>query len=100
MGFDRTNVYGLQHRGVATIIQHRPEGATVNTYACRLHRGDANLDTITPTEASAAQWASLKTAAAISQSAFDQAAGGVWPIWYGQRTTADKAAMRDAVANP
>jgi hypothetical protein len=88
MGIDITNVYA---------IAHRPDGATVTTWALRVHQANIALDATTPSEAGPTAWASITGGATQGQSAFDTAVAAVWPIWYGQRTTAQKAAIRACV---
>jgi hypothetical protein len=101
LGFLVTNHYGIRSNPAGgTAIHHRPEGAMSNTYALRCHNGSQGLETTTPSECTATQWDAISAAAAQSQSAFDGAVAAVWPVWYGQRTTAQKAALRDVVRYP
>jgi hypothetical protein len=100
MGFDKTNGYGIRtNTAGGTAIHHRPEGAMSNTYQLRVHHQQQGVEATTP-ECTATQWDAISAAAAQSQSAFDSAVAAVWPVWYGQRTTAQKAALRDVVRYP
>lgn len=90
MGIDRTNSY---------VIAHRADGDSFTSYALRVHQQNLGLDATTPSEAGPTAWASIVGGAAQSQSAFDSAVAAVWPVWYGQRTTAQKAAIRACVGS-
>ena len=59
----------------------------------RVHRGDYEIDTLSPWF-SPARGAAHRTAAAISQAAFDDAYEDTAPTWYATLSTASKDALR------
>lgn len=87
MGQDRTNIEYIAHRDAA--------GST-NDYRARVHHANDGIDVVSQ-PATAAQHASLKAAAAQSQTAFDQAATAVWPVFYPARTAQQKSLIRDVI---
>lgn len=74
---------------------HRNPGDTEAVYELRLHRGDANIDTVS-SEFGAADFHHLKAAAIASQSEFDTEAAAVLGSWYTGLSTARKAEFRSA----
>lgn len=89
MGFGIENV---------TYGPHAPAGSAVTGRRLTITRGDSSrIDE--SGDAGAAQHAALVSAANTSQAAFDSAAGAVWGAgWYGNLSTAEKAAARAVVS--
>lgn len=85
MGAGMFNIYGERHW----------QDVSPPTIEMRdhVHRGDSEIDTLSPWF-SPARGAAHRTAAAISQAAFDAAYDVTASTWYALLTTASKDALR------
>ncbi len=85
-----------EHVDNCEIIQHQPVGGTLD-YRLRFHRGDANIDDTSDTFAQT-EYDAMKSAAAVSQAAFDTAAvTAVGSTWYTGKNSGAKSTWRSMI---
>ena len=79
------------------IRAHRTTSGSAPDYHLIAHHGDAGLDTESP-GFDPTEYATIKAAAAQSQSAFDSACATVLGTWYTARTSGFKSTIRTIIA--